>query len=318
MSLIDLHCDTFWQIDMHPEKHLYENDLCVDVKKLQAAGSMAQFFACFIHTNDENGNRYMGSYERALRMIARANEEFARNQETIGLARNYEELMRQKEAGKIAAFLTIEEGGILEGCMDRLEALYAKGIRLMTLLWNHENCMGYPNSREKRVMAKGLKPFGLEVAERMQELGMLIDVSHLSDGGFWDIARHCRKPFVASHSNARALCDHPRNLSDEMIKAIADAGGVAGVNFYPYFVTKYGVATAEDIAGHVCHMMDIGGEDVVSVGTDFDGYDEGELDMEHMGEMGRFYNALEKRGLTQRQIDKICHGNALRVIKEVL
>ena len=318
MSLIDLHCDTFWQIDMHPEKHLHENDLCVDVKKLRAAGSMAQFFACFIYTNPEESNRYAGSYERALHMIARANEEFAQNQETIGLAGNYEELMRQKEAGKIAAFLTIEEGGILEGCMDRLEALYAQGIRLMTLLWNYENCMGYPNSREKRVMAKGLKPFGLEVAERMQELGMLIDVSHLSDGGFWDIARHCRKPFVASHSNARALCDHPRNLSDEMIKAIADAGGVAGVNFYPYFVTKSGVATVEDIAGHVCHMMDIGGEDVVSVGTDFDGYDEGELDVVHMGEMGRFYNALEKRGLTQRQIDKIFHGNALRVIKEVL
>lgn len=318
MSLIDLHCDTFWQIDMQPEKHLYENDLCVDVKKLRAAGSMAQFFACFIYTNPGESNRYAGRYARALGMIARAKEEFAQNQGTIGLVRTYEELMRRKEAGKIAAFLTIEEGGILEGCMDRLEALYAQGIRLMTLLWNHENCMGYPNSREKSVMAKGLKAFGFEVAERMQELGMLIDVSHLSDGGFWDVARHSRKPFVASHSNARALCDHPRNLSDDMIRAIADVGGVAGVNFYPYFVKKSGVATAGDIADHVWHMIQVGGEDVVAVGTDFDGYDEGELDVEHIGEMGKFYGALEKRGLTQRQIDKICHGNALRVIKEVL
>ena len=316
MSLIDLHCDTFWQIDEHPEKQLYENDLCVDVKKLQQADSMAQFFACFIYTEKEGHERYRGSYEKALRMIKRAKEEFAKNKEHVQLTKDYQQLIENSEKGTISAFLSIEEGGILEGRIERLEELYKEGIRLMTLLWNFENCIGFPNSKDAKVMEKGLAAFGIEVVERMQELGMLVDVSHLSDGGFMDVAKHSKKPFVASHSNARFLCNHPRNLSDDMIRILANAGGVAGVNFYPYFLKTSGVATVEDIIDHVCYMMNIGGEEVITVGTDFDGFDEGTLDMAHIGEMSRLLHAMKKRGITERQIDKIFYENAQRVIKE--
>ena len=151
----------------------------------------------------------------------------------------------------------------------------------------------------------------------MNELGMLIDVSNLSDGGFWDVVRYSTKPFVASHSNARVLCNHPRNLTDEMIKALAEKGGVAGVNFYPYFLREHGKATVVDIAEHLWHMYQVGGEDVVAFGTDFDGFDEGELDISHMGEMHQVYDAIRKRGFTERQMDKILNGNILRVLQDV-
>lgn len=316
MSLIDLHCDTFWQIDENSTKQLYKNDLCVDIKKLQQADSVAQFFACFIYITQEGDMRYAGSYEKALRMIKRAREEFSQNENDLVLATNYEQLKGNIEEGKISAFLTIEEGGILEGKLERLEELYGLGIRLMTLLWNYENCIGFPNSRDDRIMSSGLTAFGFEVIERMQSLGMLIDVSHLSDGGFYDVTRHAKRPFVASHSNARALCNHPRNLTDHMIKTLAEAGGVAGINFYPYFLQPTGVATAEDLVNHICHMMNVGGEEVVAIGTDFDGFDEGTLDMRHIGEIDRLLNAMKRRGITERQIDKIFCENALRVIRE--
>ena len=130
--------------------------------------------------------------------------------------------------------------------MNRLHTLYQEGVRLVTLLWNEENCIGSPNSKDRKIMQKGLKPFGFEVVEQMNSLGMLIDVSHLSDGGFWDVLSTSSKPIVASHSNARALCEHPRNLSDDMIRALAEKGGVIGLNFYPYFVNPVGHASVSD------------------------------------------------------------------------
>ena len=178
--------------------------------------------------------------------------------------------------------------------------------------------MGYPNSRDGEVMKKGLKPFGVETVERMNELGMLIDVSHMSDGGFWDVLRYSKKPVVASHSNARVLCPHPRNLTDEMIRALAEHGGVAGLNFYPYFINESGKADIDDLVRHIEHMFYVGGEDFVAIGTDFDGFDEGKLELQNIGEMNLLYGALKKRKFNDGQIEKFWHGNVMRVMREVL
>ena len=249
-------------------------------------------------------------------MIAYGKAELARCSDSIAIAHDYNELMANDNRGMMSAILTLEEGGVINGKMEYLEELYQQGIRLITLTWNYENCIGFPNSRDEKLMQLGLKPFGIEVVNRMNELGMMIDVSHLSDGGFWDVIRHSKKPMVASHSNARTLCDHPRNLTDEMIKALAEQGGVAGVNFYPYFLHKSGKSTAEGIADHIWHMYQVGGEDVVAFGTDFDGFDEGELDIAHMGQMNRVYESVRKRGFTERQMEKLLNGNILRVMQE--
>ena len=318
MRLIDMHCDTFWLMMRKKDVSLQKNDLCIDVEKMKKAGSMAQFFASFIYMSEFNGeNAAEEAYQYALDMIAYGKEELDKCSDSIAIVHNYDELIANRDNGRMCAILTLEEGGIINGKMEYLEELYRQGIRLITLTWNYENCIGYPNSREPKLMELGLKPFGIEVVRRMNELGMIIDVSHLSDGGFWDVVRYSTKPFVASHSNARALCNHPRNLKDEMIKALARKGGVAGVNFYPYFLRESGKATVEDIAEHLWHMYQIGGEDVIAFGTDFDGFDEGELDIAHMGEMNLVYDAIRKRGFTERQMEKIWNGNILRVLREM-
>lgn len=317
MRLIDMHCDTFWLMMQKQGIGLEKNDLCIDIEKMKAAGSMAQFFASFIHMSRFEGEDVSEqAYQHALKMIAYSKDRLAECSDSIVIAYDYKELLANRDSGKMSAILTLEEGGVINGRMEYLEELYRKGIRLITLTWNHENCIGYPNSRESQLMQLGLKPFGVEVVKRMNELGMIIDVSHLSDGGFWDVIKHSEKPFVASHSNTRALCSHPRNLTDDMIKALSDKGGVCGINFYPYFLQESGKATVEDIANHAWHLYQVGGEDVLAFGTDFDGFDEGELDISHIGEIKYVYEALKRRGFTQRQLDKIKNGNILRVMQE--
>lgn len=327
MRLIDMHCDTISLLVREENVNLRKNHFCVDLSKMREAGSMAQFFACFIHMKrfmEEHDcsrmreNVYTKAYQYALHMMDRAKQEFEKNADLISFATSYEELMRNAANGKMSAFLTVEEGGILDGDINRLEYLYEEGVRLMTLLWNGENCIGYPNSRDAQIMNKGLKPFGFEVVERMNELGMIVDVSHLSDGGFWDVVNHSKKPVVASHSNARALCPHPRNLSDEMIRGLAEKGGIAGINLYPYFLNERGKAGIDDLVRHIEHMHYIGGEEFVAIGSDFDGFDDGELDIKHLGEMNCLYEALKKRKFNDGQIEKFWSKNALRVIQEVL
>lgn len=302
MNLIDMHCDAFWKLSEG------NTDLCVDVGKLQKAKSLAEFFACFIYTD----GTYEGSFEKTLHILSIGKTYLQQHANQIKITRSRADYEENKKNGKISAVLTVEEGGILEGGLSRLDELWGKDIRLMTLLWNYENCIGYPNSRNKTIMEKGLKPFGFEVVERMNELGMVIDVSHMSDGGFWDVITHSKQPIVASHSNARSLCNHPRNLTDEMIRAIADKGGLIGVNFYPYFVNEKGVATVDDIVSHIQHIIHVGGEDVVAIGTDFDGFDEGELELAHIGQMNLLCEAMEKAGL-KGKIEKISYKNAEKI-----
>lgn len=316
MKFIDLHCDTIWMLMRQTHENLKSNSFCVDVDKLRQAESMVQFFACFIYMDGIAGeNCWDRGYELALNMIQKGKEEFFKCRDDISLALEFKDVVGNKENGKISAFLTVEEGGILNGHLDRLDQLHGEGVRLVTLTWNRENCIGFPNSRETNTMQKGLKPFGIEVVEHMNDLGMLIDVSHLSDGGFWDVLRHSKKPIVASHSNARSLCNHPRNLTDEMIRAVAECGGIIGTNLYPYFIQENGKATVETIGDHISYMYKIGGEDVLAIGTDFDGFDEGELELTHIGEMGKLYEEVKKRGFSERQMEKIWSGNALRILK---
>lgn len=317
MRLIDMHCDTIWMLMREKHEKLQSNSFCVDVEKMKSANCMAQFFACFIYMDAIMGDdRYDKGYQMALEMIAKGKKELAECAKDINLACSFDDMIKNSANGKMSAFFTIEEGGILNDDITRLEHLYKEGIRIMTLTWNHENCIGYPNSRDNEIMKTGLKPFGVDVVERMNELGMIIDVSHLSDGGFWDVLKYSKYPVVASHSNARSLCNHPRNLSDEMIKALANKGGIAGINLYPYFINKNGIATVENIAEHVVHMYQVGGEDFVAVGTDFDGFDEGELEIAHIGEMGKLYETVKKRGFTEHQMEKFWNRNSMRVMEK--
>ncbi|WP_288174511.1 dipeptidase [Sporofaciens musculi] len=330
MKLIDLHCDTLWKLmDMDKDGDLMENQCSVSIPFMKKAGTKAQFFACFTCLKDfEHAGGYEGCYRRVQDMIAYLNRQVQTYPEQIGIARSFQDMQENESQGKISAFLTVEEGGVLNGEMRRLYELYEKGVRLVTLLWNYENCIGHPNSRDGSIMSRGLTPFGIDVVRRMDELGMIVDVSHASDGTFFDILKYSRKPVVASHSNCRTLCNHPRNLTDEMIRSLAETGGVAGLNFYGAFLgtgkredadAAYEDSRIDGMTAHILHMIRVGGSDFPAIGTDFDGFDGGKtLEIPDASRMERLWDALERAGVSQGQLDKLWGDNAKRVIREVL
>nr|WP_303180134.1 dipeptidase [Lachnoclostridium phocaeense] len=319
MNLIDLHCDTLWRLmDLEGEGDLLDNDGSVSIRKLESEGAMAQFFACFVYRDAMDGNtpeeQYEAGYWHVLDMIDYMAAQTERCSGRLEMAKEPADIEIIHKKGKIAAVLTVEEGGVLNGRLARLEELYERGVRLMTLLWNYENCIGAPNSRDRLLMEKGLTPFGIQVVEKMNGLGMIVDISHASDGVFWDVLRHSRKPVAATHSNCRALADHPRNLTDEMLKALGENGGVAGLNFYGPFLGTPDASRLEEMTAHVLHMIKVGGMDLPAIGTDFDGFDGMQkMDIPDIGRMGRLWEALKKKGLTEGQLDKIWYKNALRL-----
>lgn len=319
MNLIDLHCDTLWRLmDLEGEGDLLDNDGSVSIRKLGSEGAMAQFFACFVYRDAMDGNtpeeQYEAGYWHVLDMIDYMASQTERCSGRLEMAKEPADIETIHKKGEIAAVLTVEEGGVLNGRLARLEELYERGVRLMTLLWNYENCIGAPNSRDRLLMEKGLTPFGIRVVEKMNGLGMIVDISHASDSVFWDVLRHSRKPVAATHSNCRALADHPRNLTDEMLKALGENGGVAGLNFYGPFLGTPDVSCLEEMTAHVLHMIKVGGMDLPAIGTDFDGFDGMQkMDIPDIGRMGRLWEALKKKGLTEGQLDKIWYKNALRL-----
>lgn len=318
MKYIDLHCDTLAKAFIEGKQSVSKmpEDM-VDVERLHRADMLAQFFAIFLLPEKEM-QQGLSDEEYIETLVGILHNTIEENPEKIALARNVEELERNQKQGKVSAFLTIEDGRSVDGKLERLEKYYDFGIRLISLTWNYENCFGAPNSTNEEVMKKGLTPFGKEAVRRMEELGILVDVSHLSDGGFYDVADICRKPFVASHSNCRAVANQPRNLTDEMIKILAEQGGMAGINFFGMFLNGSQESRICDMVSHINHLVKYGGEDIVAIGSDFDGISGERFEVGSPLQMERLFAALQKEGYSERQMEKFAYGNALRVMKEVL
>lgn len=317
--IIDLHCDTLFKIqeERGDFRQLFENRRCLDVSRLKQSGYWLQFFAAFVEADTLPAETAMEQgFQNVMEMFDIFDQACAYQPERLCKITSRQSAENARETGKIGGILTVEEGGIINGKIRRIDRLYERGVRLITLLWNFENCMGYPNSKEASVMEKGLKKFGIETVEYMEQKGILIDVSHMNDGGFWDVVKHTKKPFVASHSNCRALASHPRNLTDEMLKTIGDRGGIVGLNFCPVFLTEDGAyGSIASMISHVRHMIKVAGEDAVAIGTDFDGFPE-PVEISHVGQMHLLIQALERNGFTSGQIDKIMWKNAWRVISD--
>lgn len=312
MSIIDLHCDTLLKLILSKEEtSLFQNAFCVDIEKLKNAGSRAQFFAAFINI------KYVDDpLEACLKMIDRFYIEINKNSNSIAFAGGYDNLYENLGNQKISAFLTVEEGAVLKGELDNLKSLYKLGVRLMTLTWNYTNEIGYPNYNFKYA-DKGLTNFGKEVVCEMNQLGMAIDVSHLSDEGFYDVAKLSRKPFIASHSNSRSVKNHCRNLTDDMIKILAEHGGIMGMNYESSFVGDSELSTLTDLIKHIKHIKDVGGIDVLALGSDFDGISP-YTEVKNIGETGKLIAALDNNGFTENEIEHICYKNAERFIRDVM
>lgn len=319
MSYIDLHCDTLGQAFLKQKNTItvMPEDM-VDINRLEKAKVLAQFFAIFLLPPGEekpDDDEYINTLVQVLHDTIRENPD------KIAMAHNVKEMELNCADGKTSAFLTIEDGRSVDGKIEKLEKYYDMGVRLITLTWNFENCFGSPNSLDPNVMKKGLTTFGKEGVKRMEELGMLVDVSHLSDGGFYDVADILSGPFVASHSNCRELANHPRNLTNDMIRVLANKGGVSGINFFHKFLNnnhEEGYSNINDMIRHINHMVRYGGEDIVAIGTDFDGISGVKYDIKSPDQMYLLFDALKKEGYSERQIDKFAYENALRVMKDVI
>lgn len=288
------------------------------------AGAAAQFFAMFLPQRNEPewfGLQKMPELEQLMMLMYGVFQNTLKQcSDTLAFAGNYKELEANQKAGKISAFLTIENGCPVDGRMENIKRYYDMGVRLMTLTWNDANCFGYPHSAKREEMEKGLTDFGKEAVSYMQELGMIVDVSHLSDGGFYDVADVAKRPFVASHSNCRALSPATRNLTDDMIRVLAEHGGVAGINFEPSFLNKDitdEVSRISCMCDHVEHFMNVGGTECVGIGTDFDGIG-GQFEIADCTAMERLFEELKRRGIHEDALDKIAWGNVARVIRDTM
>lgn len=316
MGIIDFHCDTLMKLyDLHKagdnSQSVWKNDYQIDVSRLVEAGYGAQFFASFIWWEEEP---FLGShYADALGKAELLYHGLKGHEEQAAFAGSYSDYVHNRYEGKVSCFLTVEEGGILEGRLDRLDTLYEKGIRLITLTWNYENCLGYPGC-VPGFQGKGLKAFGLEALEYMERLGIIADVSHLSDAGFEDVYQNARRPFIASHSNARSVCPHNRNLTDDMLKKLADKGGIAGINFGGDFLAEDGRSSSKAMIKHIRHMMNVGGRECVGIGTDFDGVED-QLEIDGCQYMEKLSLAMEADGFTTGEIEDVCWRNAEKFMR---
>jgi membrane dipeptidase len=308
IPVIDLHCDTLWRVFTYGGC-FSSNDYHIDLQKLKAGGSAAQFFAAFIYMNERR--RPVEDYRKdAYAMIERFNREIEENP-GLAAASSRDDFERNKRNGMVSTFLTIEEGGIIESSQD-LASLYDKNVRLITLTWNFPNSLGYPNI-DWTYSGKGLTSLGRDIVSEMAHKGILVDVSHLSDAGFWDTADIMQGPFLASHSCCRTLTHHPRNLTDKMIKAIADHHGVVGVNFSASFLGTGEKGTIEGIIAHMKHLKKTGGMDICALGSDFDGIF-CPLEVKDYSGMPLLLTALKENGFTEEECEKIAFKNALRMI----
>ncbi|MFL2128961.1 MAG: dipeptidase [Ruoffia tabacinasalis] len=324
MKFIDLHADTLMHTSLTGVDSLMHNSQThLDIQRLSQGGAMAQFLAVFMLNEaiiKKQNRPIISDKEYIDQLYNHLQESIEKYNNSIQLATNYETLESNQMANNISIFLTLEDGRPIGEDLTRLENLYEMGFRLVTLTWNKENSIGYPNSFDKNDMRKGLKKFGFEVIELMNSLGMVIDVSHLSDGGFYDVIETSNKPIIASHSNARAISSHPRNLSDDMIKKIAESGGVIGLNFLGNFLNKditQNQSTIKVMIEHLNHIRNIGGAEVLALGTDFDGMS-GELEIDGPDKMNLLFDALWHSGWDYGTIEKFGFQNAMRVIKDVM
>lgn len=217
---------------------------------------------------------------------------------------------------KLRALIAVEGGDCLGGELWVLRLLFRLGVRLLTLTWSNRNQLA--DGIWEKDSKGGLTRFGREVIKEMEKLGMIIDVSHIAPAGFWDVAEVAVGPFIASHSNAQALCGHPRNLSDEQIRCIADAGGVIGVNFCGPHLTSVGQSSMDDVIAHVEHFWKVAGDDHVGLGTDYDGIDGTPIGLEDVTRIPELIGRLELRGHSGQRLEKFVGGNFLRVFRDTL
>lgn len=324
MKYIDLHCDTIGRMyEAQKDDHLKNAALQVNLEFLKRGNCLLQCFAMYVPFHVPN------PFETCMDMIDCYYRQIEQNADMIRPVLNKEDLFKNEREGKISALLTIEEGGVVKNHLSFLRDFHRLGVRMICLNWNFVNGIGHPNvtvSKDGKVndripnTEEGLTEFGFMMVREMNRLRMIVDVSHLSDKGFYDVIQTSAFPIVASHSNARGVCSHVRNLTDEMILLLAKKGGVMGMNFCADFLdddVKRGKNTIDCVIRHMKYIRALAGIDVLALGTDFDGIDP-EIEMKNASMMPRLFQRMKEEGFTDEEIEKVAYKNFLRVMQAVL
>ena len=323
MKVIDMHCDTILALQESQKGSLRHNQLNIDLEKMQTGDYMLQNFAMFVHLQNHDD-----PCQKAQQLIDHYYNELEKNKDIIQPIYSYQDIIEHQKKGIMSAMLTLEEGAVAKD-LAMLRNYYRLGVRMITLTWNFPNGIGYPNfystghfeDMYQINTTDGLTPYGLKYVQEMERLGMIIDVSHLSDAGFYDVYHHTTKPFVASHSNARHVCRAARNMNDDMILKLAERGGVMGINFCGDFLTEkpggHARSCIDDMVKHILYIKNLAGIDCIGLGSDFDGI-ENNLEIENCSQIQKLKDALLKAGLTREDVEKVFYKNVLRVYREIL
>ncbi len=305
-ELFDAHCDTVCKA-YERNKELFENDLHLDLKRLVHFKTPVQFFALWLD------KAYLENpFEETMKRIDFYYEQLKKNEDIVSHCSSYDDILKNKKEGKICAVLSIEGGEAIEGSIEKLHKFYKKGVRAMTLTWNYKNEIGN-GAGEK---SGGITEFGIDVISEMERLGMIVDVSHLNDESFWDVVKYAKKPFIASHSNSRKKTNVKRNLTDAQLKAIANSGGVVGINMCPIFLTRKPAAVIDDICIHIDHIMKVIGSEHIGIGCDFDGIDSTPKGLEDVLCVEKLMNCVENNfGTTSAK--KMFNDNFMALVSKL-
>lgn len=308
--IFDAHCDTILEM-LNQNQELKKNSLHLDLERLRQYEEYIQVFAAFIDQKEIS----CSPVTQCVKMLEKIHSEIERNREDVMLILSADDLTTAIEEKKCGAILSIEGGEALAGSLENLWMYDKLGVRLITLTWNYANEIadGICESR-----GGGLTEFGRKAVAAMEALGIVVDVSHLSVQGFWDVAEMTKYPFVASHSCVKALCGHPRNLDDDQIQLLVQREGGIGINFYPEFLSDTSKCDIETILAHMEYILERGGERVLGLGSDFDGVSclpEGIDGVENVCDI---VSAMQSQNWPQTLIDRICFGNFYRIFSQTL
>lgn len=315
MFICDCHCDTLTEL-YNKNASLYENEQHFDIKRQIALGGGLQFCAIYVPTEVF---RYQGGLRYTLCLLDKYNQEIKKLHEN-GI--DVLQVRTAEDAGnvlkhKAATLLAIEEGGAIDGSLEALRCLYELGVRAMTLTWSNRNDIA--DGINEEATGSGLTLFGKQVVAEMNRLGMLVDVSHISTAGFWSVIETSTKPIIATHSNAKSLCSHPRNLNDEQIKALAQNGGLAGITFAGQFLEEdWRNACIESVYKHIDYMLNlIGNDDHIGFGSDFDGISHPPYNIQGVQDYKPLIEYLSKY-YSDETINKFTHQNVINLLQKVL
>ena len=314
MITLDSHCDTPMFFDQGINFAVRDPKIRVDLHKMDEGHLDATIMVAYLKQMERTEEALLAATAKADHILDEIKDMVAQNNESVDLAYRPADLPLLKAAGKKAVMLGIENGYAIGKDIANVARFAGRGVVYMTLCHNGNNDIcGSARYNEEGL---GVSAFGEQVIKEMNRVGMMVDVSHAGEQSFYDVLDISRMPVVASHSSARALCDHPRNLTDEQLRALAARGGVAQVCLYGGFLRKDGEATIKDAVEHLNHMVKVMGIEHVGIGTDFDG-DGGILGCASASELINFTRRLLLEKYSEKDIQLIWGGNFLRVMEEV-